>query len=159
MPREPAFVPSIVPATARDIGFVRRLSAEAFARFGRYDRLLPGLMPLPWVRTAIAMLGDEPLGFAMYSLEGRASGEIDLVAIAVDPRWQSRGVGRALLGFVESEALAVCREGPASVRLTVAEDNTAARGLFEGSGYLVIPGERGLYDGGQRSMGLRKRLR
>ena len=151
--------PRIAPATARDVAFVRRLSAEVFGRFGRYDSLLPSIMPLPRMRTAIATTGGEPSGFAMYSLEDTANGEVDLVAIAVEPARQSRGVGRALLRFVESEALALSGEGPASVRLTVAEDNDAARALFERSGYLPIPGEHGVYDGGQRSMGLRKRLR
>ena len=159
MTREPALVPTIVEAQSRDVDFVRRLSADVFARFGRYDRLLPGLMPVPWVRTAIARQDEERSGFAIYSLETLARGEVDLVAIAVEPRWQSHGIGRALLRFVESRALALSREGPVSVRLTVAEDNSPARALFESSGYVVVPGEQGRYDGGQRSMGMRKRLR
>lgn len=150
------FLPEIVPATPRDAEFVRRLSGEVFARFGRYDRLLPQLMRMPAMRTAIARSGDSRVGFAMYALE---SGEVELVAIAVEPRWQSRGVGRALLGFVESEALEMCGDGPAQVRLTVAEDNTVARALFESRGYARLPGTEGLYDGGQRSLGLAKRLR
>jgi ribosomal protein S18 acetylase RimI-like enzyme len=68
-------------------------------------------------------------------------------------------VGRALLRFVESETRAMSGDGPAWVRLTVAEDNTVARGLFEGSGYVRVPGTEGVYDGGQRSLGLTKRLR
>lgn len=149
--------PEIVPATASDVAFLRRLSAAVFARFGRYDRLLPEMMRLPRMRTVLAIHGDTRLGFAMYSLV--EDGEVDLAAIAVDPSWQSRGVGRALLRFVESEALALCGDGPASVLLTVAEDNTVARRLFERAGYVPLPATEGFYDGGQRSLGLTKRLR
>ncbi len=156
--RQP-FLPGIRAATGDDVEYVRRLAAEAFARFGDYERLLPSLMPLPWMRTVVATGADTAIGFAMYSLEDAAAGEIDLVAIAVDARWRSRGVGGALLRFVENEALALRDTGPASVRLTVAEDNTPARGLFERAGYVALAGVTGVYVGGQRSLGMRKRLR
>ena len=159
MTEQRQFDPEIVPATASDVAFLRRLSAEVFAHFGRYDRLLPEMMHLPRMRTVIAIHGDTRLGFAMYLLESVEDGEVDLAAIAVDPSWQSRGVGRALLRFVESEALALCGDGPASVRLTVAEDNAVARRLFERAGYVPLPATAGFYDGGQRSLGLAKRLR
>jgi len=156
---QPQASTQIALASVRDIDFVRRLSAAVFARFGKYDRLLPSLMHASGFRTAVASRGATRVGFAMYSTADGAEGEIDLVAIAVEPAFQARGVGRTLLTFVESEALALAGQGPCSVRLTVAEDNTAARALFEGAGYLPIRGEHGLYDGGQRSMGLRRRLR
>lgn len=151
--------PDIVAARPGDVVFVRSLSRRVFARFGDYGRLLPTMMRLPWVRTLVATDGDAAVGFAMISLEDVATGEVDLIAIAVEPAMQSRGVGRALLEFVEAEALVVCGRGPVSLRLTVAEDNAVARGLFERSGYVATPGELGVYDGGQRSIGLRKRLR
>jgi ribosomal protein S18 acetylase RimI-like enzyme len=111
------------------------------------------------VRTAVAWSGTTRTGFAMYVPVDEVPGELDLVAIAVEPAWQARGVGRALLAFVEDEARTLAGGRSAcSVRLTVAEDNAVARGLFEGTGYRPIDGEHGRYDGGQRSMGLRKRL-
>ena len=152
-------VPQISPAGATDVAFVRCLSASVFARFGDYEALLPALMDDPRVRTAVAWSGTTRLGFAMYLPVDDAPGEVDLVALAVEPAWQGRGVGRALLAFVEHEARARAGGGTSSVRLTVAEDNAAARRLFEGTGYRPIDGEQGRYDGGQRSMGLRKRLR
>ena len=149
----------ISPAGATDVDFVRRLSAAVFARFGDYEGVLPALMDDPRMRTVVAWSGSTRVGFAMYLPVDDIPGEIDLVAIAVEPAWQARGVGRALLAFVEDEALTLAPGGASSVRLTVAEDNAVARRLFEGTGYRPIRGERGRYDGGQRSMGLRKRLR
>lgn len=149
----------LVPAAADHRDFVRQLSAEAFSRFGEYDKTLPELMDLPWIRTVVAEVEGAAIGFAMYSLEGIASGDIDLVAVAVIPSWRSRGVGRALLEHVEKAARSLAPEEAAGVHLTVAEDNARARKLFEGSGYIAIPYEHGMYPGGQRSVGLRKRLR
>jgi len=151
--------PRISSAVASDVDFVRRLSASVFARFGDYEGMLPWLMGDPRMRTAIAWSGTTRIGFAMYVPVDEVPGELDLVAIAVEPAWQTSGVGRALLAFVEDEAGTLAGGRAPSVRLTVAEDNTAARRLFEGTGYRPIDGEHGLYDGGQRSMGLRKRLR
>ena len=151
--------PQISPAAASDVDFVRRLSASAFAPFGDYGGVLPALMGDLRVRTAVAWSGPSRVGFAMYLPVDDVQGEIDLVAIAVESAWQARGVGRALLAFVEDEARRLALGRGSSVRLTVAEDNVPARRLFEGSGYRPIRGEHGRYDGGQRSMGLRKRLR
>jgi ribosomal protein S18 acetylase RimI-like enzyme len=95
----------------------------------------------------------------MISLEDAGAGEIDLTAIAVEPAWQARGVGRTLLRHVEQVArYAVAAGRTASVRLTVAEDNRRARGLFESVGYRLVPGKEDRYSGGQRSLVLRKTL-
>lgn len=139
-------------------GFIKRLSAEVFARFGDYETLLPGLLGLPWIRTSIAEVAGEAAGFAMISLEDQALGEVDLVAIAVDPRRQSHGVGRRLLGHVEDETRRLVRDRVAVVRLTVALDNPRALDLFLRSGYVVAGDDPGLYPRGQRSQQMRKAL-
>ena len=149
--------PTIIPATPGDVGFVRRLSHAVFGRFGDYRRILPPMMGWPGIATVVATDGGRRIGFAMYALD-REPGEVDLIAIAIAPTWQRRGVGRALLQFVESQARIMSPGEATSVRLTVAEDNAAARGLFERAGYVRIPGDRGTYDGGQASLGMRKRL-
>lgn len=147
------------PAADGDRDFVRRLSASVFARFGDYDATLPETMGLSWVRTIVAETGGRAVAFAMYSLEALAVREIELLAIAVEPEWQSRGIGRRLLEHVEGAAPTLVRgRGTAWVHLNVAEDNEAARRLFESSGYLPTGTEHGHYAGGQRSIGMRKRL-
>ncbi len=141
--------------------FVKKLSGEVFSHFGNYEGMLPPMLSLPWVRIVVAEAGGVAIGFAMYSVEDQAEpeAEIDLVAIAVAPDWQARGVGRRLLQRVESDACALFPSGTPSVRLTVAEDNGRACRMFRRAGYVTIPGDTGSYDGGQRSMGLRKSLR
>ena len=94
----------------------------------------------------------------MYSLEEIGAGEIDLVAIAVAPAWQSRGIGRRLLAHVERASGRLALEADVSIRLAVAEDNTPARTLFEKAGYVLVAGAEGVYPRGQRSLTLRKRI-
>ena len=156
-PKPPSL--KLVSAEARHREFVRLLSTEVFARFGSYDKTLPPMMEWPWIRTVVAQARGRPVGFAMISLEDAGAGEIDLTAIAVEPAAQSRGVGRFLLRHVEQLARSAVAAGrPASVRLTVAEDNRRARGLFEAVGYRLVRGEEDRYPGGQRSLVLRKNL-
>jgi len=149
----------IVPATARHRGFVRKLAAEVFARFGDYETMLPLMMRAPEVHTWIAEASGRPLGFVMLSTEQAAAGECDLTAIAVLPDVEGRGIGRRLLDRAEREALArLPRSGPAALRLTVADDNRRARRFFESRGYRLVAEELDCYHGGQRAMTLRKPL-
>jgi ribosomal protein S18 acetylase RimI-like enzyme len=147
------------PAEDGDREFVRALSAEVFSRFGRYEALLPPLIGSPWVQTTIALEGDEPVGFTMLSLEDLDRGELDLIAIAVVPARHRGGIGRRLLRHAESEARRFRAVGARFLRLTVADDNDPALGLFRAAGFEPIDGSDGRYSGGQRSIGLRKALR
>lgn len=148
----------LVPATVEHREFVRELSADVFARFGDYETMLTRWMIRPGVRTVIARLDGEAIGFSIY-LCSPGEREVELLAIAVAPAWQFRGVGRRMLAHMEREAkrLALTDES-AWVRLTVAEDNVVARGLFERSGYERVEGENGFYPAGQRALNLRKRV-
>ena len=148
----------LVVGTADHREFVRQLSAEVFSRFGNYEAMLPGLLASSMVRTVVAEVDGEAVGFAMYSLEDIDDGEVDLSAIAVRPGWQSRGLGRRLLAYVEAATRSLVRNRSAVVRLTVAEDNRPARKLFEQSGYVPIVEQRGSYPRGQRSIALYKRI-
>ena len=147
------------PADPGDRGFVRDVSTEVFARFGDYATLLPPLVESPWVRTTVALEDGVPVGFAMLALDDLPLGELDLVAIAVLPGRQRRGVATRLLCRLETEI----RELPVGdglvLRLTVAEDNAPARELFRRAGFVRTPGEHGRYSGGQRSLGMRKIFR
>lgn len=53
-------------------------------------------------------------------------------ALAIDPRWQGRGYGAALLRACEQLAVA---HGYGCLRLDVFTGNPAARGLYEKAGY------------------------
>jgi ribosomal protein S18 acetylase RimI-like enzyme len=148
-----------VPATAEHEAFVGELSAEVFARFGDYETTLPGWLRLPWVRTVVATSVGKPIGFAMYVTQSEESRVTELLAIAVAPLSQLRGVGRKLLGHVERAAVQAHDSGVGSgVVLTVAVDNHAARYLLESSGYVVVPDSQGLYPTGLASLSMCKRL-
>lgn len=138
--------------------FVRALSAEVFSRFGDYDLTLPPLIGLPSIRTVIALDRNRPVGFAIFSLEELADGEVDLLAIAVTAARQRRGVGRRLLEHVEEQAREIVTGRPRRLILTVAEDNRRARHLFERAGFTAVAGEPGTYPRGQRSIQMRKEL-
>jgi len=139
--------------------FVRELSGRVFSRFGNYAATLPPLVGLPWVRTIVAVSDETPVGFAICSFEDRPGADADLIAIAVEPGWHGRGVGQLLLAGAETVAAAAYRgSGTPALRLSVAEDNTPARRLFDRSGYRRVSGEEGAYPGGQPSIGMRKVL-
>jgi len=140
-----------------DRAFVRALSVKAFARYGDYGEWLPGLVGLPDHETILARVADEPVGFAVVTLEPGPPGLAELQAIAVEARWRGRGVGRRLLHRSEALVrLALRGRGPVRYSLTVAAENTAARALFSASGFRPVAGSEGRYPRGQRSLDLAK---
>ena len=46
---------------------------------------------------------DQPIGYICYGPTPMAQGAVDLYWIAVDPRYQGRGIGSRLLDFLEEE--------------------------------------------------------
>ena len=67
--------------------------------------------------------------------------EFEVFNIAVDPEFQGRGLGRALL----AEMLAVADAESAPVLLEVATGNTVARTLYEAHGFSVVGLRRNYY--------------
>jgi GNAT superfamily N-acetyltransferase len=49
----------------------------------------------------MALIGNEPVGVAVLVLAGD---HVELNNVAVHPRWQGRGIGRALIAFAEKTA-------------------------------------------------------
>lgn len=78
---------------------------------------------------------QEVLGFALVSLRPEMLSHepsAHLEAIAVGEGAEGMGVGQALLGAAESEAMA---RGARTITLHVFASNTRARGFYEQSGY------------------------
>lgn len=88
---------------------------------------------------------DETAGLVGYggiSVLGRpGEAEASVHNIAVDPAWQGKGVGRALLRAL----LAMADEAAAPVYLEVRTDNEAAIGLYEAHGFTRIGVRRRYY--------------
>lgn len=161
MTQLPPSPPAIVFRVAGELDrpFVRSLSRELFSRFGDYETILDEYFDLRENKTMIAEQRGRPVGFFMLSDDPHARFALHLLAIAVAPDHQSRGLGRRLL----RQALRMAEESlrPGEIRwvcLDVAEDNDRARRLFTSEGFERADGETGVYPGGQVSWAMTKRV-
>ncbi|MEG3165847.1 GNAT family N-acetyltransferase [Sphingomonas sp. PB2P19] len=125
---------------ARDITIVDALMQTAFdPRFGEaWTRSqCIGVLAMPGVRLTLAMVDEDPAGFAMTR---SVADEAELLLLAVAPAFRRRGVGAALLRAVEAECSAA---GIATLHLEVRASNDAVR-LYTGHGFAKV-GERRAY--------------
>jgi [ribosomal protein S18]-alanine N-acetyltransferase len=142
-------------ATAADSNFVREVAVGVFHHLGDYGRILPTWLLHEGVLTHIAEEAGRPLGYTMLGFypvgSGGSSGLVaDLLAIAVSPRAQGRGIGKKLLQHaIEHVRDAQKRLPVREIKLSVADSNARARRMFAQFGFVVVPGEHGYYDGGQ----------
>ena len=127
--------------------------------YGSYDRYLIGYLEEEGVSTCVGLLEDEPVGFYMLTdyehPEGRGS-LADLLAIAVNPEHQSRGIGRQLLRGAIDESGAM-ESSPREICLFVAEGNSRGQRLFARHSFRFRGGV-GIYPAGQRALSMVKTL-
>jgi ribosomal protein S18 acetylase RimI-like enzyme len=148
-------------AEIQDHPWIVATGAEAYADLGDYTRILPSWLEQPGVLAWIDHdMQGRGRGFAMlgfYTEESTTPGTgqiviADLLALAVLPSSQRRGIGSKLLEHVIEVAE---RVAPAShisqLRLTVAEHNTGAQRLYARTGFHVVEGAA-TYDRGQRAL-------
>jgi ribosomal-protein-alanine N-acetyltransferase len=94
-------------------------------------------MPRPWSADEFGQM-LQSYGVFLQTCEagfvlGRAiCDEVELLTIAIDPSCQRRGHGRALLTAFEQKS---CALGAKVSFLEVAQNNTAARALYQAAGY------------------------
>jgi ribosomal protein S18 acetylase RimI-like enzyme len=145
------------------------LGARAFADLGDYRDILGAWLAQDNVSAWIAEPDGERRGFTVIGFFGGrdaagvggrdaavVGGEdnvADLLAIAVEPGWQSRGLGRQLLDHAVAVAAATARAGRLrELRLCVADDNFIGQRLYRTGGFHRVVGEFGAYPGGQRAV-------
>jgi len=155
-------------AEAADHPWIVATGAEAYADLGDYTRILPSWLEQPGVLAWIDHdlqgrgRGFAMLGFYMEAPAGPGSGPsevvADLLALAVLPSQQRRGIGNKLLAHVIEVAE---RVAPSShiqtLRLTVAETNTGAQRMYARAGFRMVEGSA-TYDRGQRALRMARSL-
>ena len=149
-------------AEVQDHPWIVASGAEAYADLGDYTRILPSWLEQPgvlaWIDHDVQGRGR---GFAMlgfYSEEAAAPRQgkqqvvADLLALAVLPTYQRKGIGSKLLTHVIDVAE---RVAPSShiqqLRLTVAENNVGAQRLYARAGFHIVEGSA-TYDRGQKAL-------
>jgi ribosomal protein S18 acetylase RimI-like enzyme len=169
-------------AEVQDHPWIVATGAEAYRDLGDYTRILPSWLEQPgvlaWIDNDVqgrgrgfAMLGfytEDASGVvaATSSTSGTRPGTVagtpnggpkhqviaDLLALAVLPMFQRKGIGTKLLDHVIDVAE---RVAPASkitqLRLTVAEHNVGAQRLYARNGFHIVEGAA-TYDRGQRAL-------
>lgn len=102
----------------------------------------------PWGATALRDLMSQPGGFALgragegFILCRVVADEAEILTLATSPDRRRRGLGRRL---VEAAAGTAGRMGATRLFLEVAEDNAAARALYDRTGFVEVGRRRGYY--------------
>jgi [ribosomal protein S18]-alanine N-acetyltransferase len=126
------------PVTPFDLDLVAMLQAACFPdawSAASIGALLAG----PGAFGLIASVDDEPGGFILVR---PAADEAEILSLGVLPALRRQGLARALL------TAALARLSEAGIRrllLEVAEDNVAARRLYQGAGLVPVGRRRGYY--------------
>jgi ribosomal protein S18 acetylase RimI-like enzyme len=153
-------------AEIQDHPWIIATGAEAYRDLGDYTRILPSWLEQPGVLAWIDCdmhgrgRGFAMLGFYMEEpvIEGQQQVIADLLALAVLPAFQRKGIGSRLLEHVIEVAERVAPSSRiASLRLTVAESNVGAQRLYARSGFTIVDGAA-MYDRGQRALRMARPL-
>lgn len=141
----------IQTANIIDLGALRRLEAACFDKDAWPFLDLIAVLTWPEVIRLKAVEAGEMIGF--IAGDPRSSDGVAWIStIAVDPRYQRRGVGRALLRACEAQI-----ELP-RMKLTVRVSNLGAVALYEQEGYQMVDLWRGYYNDGEDGLVMGKNL-
>ena len=142
----------IRPSTTSDKAFVAGLSGKVFSLYGPYRTTVSRWFESGATMTLIAMAEGGPVGFVMVgALPGDSEGETrsEVLAIAVTPEFQHRGIGRELLQAAQRN---VKETGEQRLFLHTAKENHAAQKLFLRMGYRPVKAKMRFYPSGQDAL-------
>lgn len=137
------------PAEGSDIDFIGALSGKVFDIYGPYEEMIPRWFESDRTVTIIALMDSKPVGFAMMGnlCNGFDQQEVsELLAIAVEPEYQGRGVGEMLIRAIDKKAVELDVKW---VFLHTAIKNERARRQFARNGYRSLEIKRVFYPAGQ----------
>jgi ribosomal protein S18 acetylase RimI-like enzyme len=142
-----------------DAPFLAELANEAFGAYGDYVPVVAAWSSDPFVEKTIAEHAGAPVAAAflvfLKPAEAPHTRVGDLLGLAVAAPFRGRGLGSAVLAHVVARVRDVAaRHDIEALRLAVAEDNTAARRLFESAGFAYYEAE-GWYPNGQKALHMR----
>ena len=139
----------IEPASFRDLVPLRTLEHACFDRDAWSMLDLMAVLTFPDIVRLKAVEDGQMVGFVAG--DPRPSEGLAWIAtIGVDPRYQRRGIGRALLRACEA------RLKQPSIRLTVRISNEAAIRLYEKEGYRSVDIWKGYYNDGEDGVVMEK---
>ncbi len=141
----------IIKASILDLNALRKLENETFAKdaWPLFD--LIAVLTFPDVIRIKAVVDGQMVGFVAGDPRPR-DGWGWVATIAVDTRYQRRGIGLALLHACESK-LGVPRS-----RLTVRPSNHIAIAMYEKDGYKSLDLWKGYYNDGEDALLMEKEL-
>ena len=148
----------IVPAGPRDVNYIRTLSKKVFNKYGPYDDTLAGWFLSGMAFTSLALVEKRAVGFAMLGQSPSDDLHLriyELLAIAVEPGMQNRGIGSQLLKSIERKAQDLDIE---MMILHTAADNLPGHGLFIKFGFVSSETKGGFYPAGQDALMMYKRF-
>ena len=141
----------IQPANILDLNALRRLENACFDKDAWSFLDLIAVLTWPEVIRLKALDSGEMIGFV--ASDSRSSDGVAWIStIGVDPRYQRRGIGRALLRACEAQI------DPPRMKLTVRISNQRAIALYEQEGYRMVDLWRGYYSDGEDGLVMGKNL-
>jgi ribosomal-protein-alanine N-acetyltransferase len=140
-----------------DLEALYRIEKECFAPEAFSKELVASLLRDPDSTSLLAKLGDTVVGFIIaVTYEVGSDGVSHILTVNVAPGARRRGVGRQLIGALESR---VAEKGAVACWLEVAPENVAARELYREVGYAEVGRVKNYYRSGGDCFIMKKQFR
>lgn len=144
---------------------IRRARLEDFSQLWHLERLcfkegrfsksqIKALLENPKVLNYIAKEKEVIIGSASALLECKFK-NAKIISIAVHPQHRNKGVGKALMSFLEG---VIKRKNIMQVELEVGIDNHAAINLYAALGYTILNEIKDYYSIGKHAYSMQKRF-
>lgn len=134
---------------------IRAAEDQDLDRIAELEKVLFADSPWPW-KEFEHELHENPFAILLVDEEeGRVVGYLDYwilyeqaqaATIGVDPEYQNRGIGSALLSYAEKDA---ADQGCETFSLEVRVSNAPARHLYEKHGFIQVNIRKGYYENGE----------